>query len=114
MLQRICNSQRRAILKHNDDVIDSSATQQRVRIDKRIRELLLQKLWLPRILYEAMPFLYIVLGIFALISAMYTPDWTWILPYAILLGLICLHVGVGIASLRYKIRRRKRDTRNNT
>lgn len=96
----------------NNSIIQSSATQQRVSIGKRIHGLLLQKLWLPRILYEVMPFLYIFLGIFALISAMYSPDWTWILPYAILLGLICLHAGLGIIGLRYKFRHRKVIRRN--
>lgn len=97
----------------NHSAIQTSATQQRPGIGKRIREFLLQKLWLPRIVYEAMPFLYIVLGIFALLSAMYTTDWTWILPYAILLGLICLHAGLGIVSMRYNHRRRKRPRSTN-
>ena len=98
----------------NDNVIHSSATHQRASIGKRIREILLQKLWLPRILYEVLPFVYIFLGIFALISAMYTPGWAWILPYAILLGLICLHAGLGIVGLRYNFRRRKDSRRNKT
>lgn len=97
----------------NDSVLHSSAPHQRVGIGKRIREILLQKLWLPRILYEVMPFLYIFLGISALISAMYTPGWAWILPYAILLGLICLHAGLGIVGLRYNFRHRKDSRRRN-
>jgi ABC-type microcin C transport system permease subunit YejE len=93
----------------NHSAIQTSATPQRAGFGKRFRDLLLQKLWLPRIVYEAMPFIYIVLGIFALISAMYTPDWTWILPYAILLGLMCLHAGLAIVTLRYNHRRRRRS-----
>jgi len=96
----------------NQSAIQSSATGQRSGIGKRFRDALLQKLWLPRIVYEAMPFLYIVLGIFALISAMYTPDWTWILPYAILLGLVCLHAGLAIVTLRYNHRRRPKISRS--
>lgn len=95
----------------NHSAIPTSATAHRPGIRRRIRDVLLQKLWLPRIVYEAMPFLYIVLGIFALISAMYTPDWTWILPYAILLGLMCLHAGLTIVTLRYNHRRRKSSRR---
>lgn len=95
----------------NHSAIHTSATQQRPQIGRRIRDRLLQKLWLPRIVYEAMPFLYIVLGICALLSAMYTPDWTWILPYGILVGLILLHAGLGIVTMRYNYRRRKRTQR---
>lgn len=90
--------------------IQASATSQGTGFGKRIRDALVQKLWLPRIVYEAMPFLYIVLGIVSLISAMYTPDWTWILPYAILLGVVCLHAGLALVTLRYT-RRRTKSTR---
>ena len=75
---------------------------------RRIRQLLFRRLWLPKILYEALPYLYIVLGVTALGSAMFTPDWTWILPWAILIGLICLHAGLALVALRYRIRHGKR------
>ena len=72
-----------------------------------IRNLLLRKLWLPRIVYETLPFLYLFLGLTALASAMHLQDWTWILPYAILLSLICLHAGLALITLRYRYRYRK-------
>lgn len=77
-------------------------------IISRIRKLLLRRLWLPRFIYEALPYVYIVCGLVALGSAMYTRDWTWILPWAILVGLICLHAGLALAALRYRIRKGKR------
>ena len=70
----------------------------------RIRGFLLQKFWLPRIVYEALPYLYLALGLAAVASAVYIPDWAWILPYAILLGLVCLHAGLAIVTLRYRYR----------
>ncbi|MFW2403143.1 MAG: hypothetical protein ACN4GT_00165 [Gammaproteobacteria bacterium] len=72
---------------------------------RRLRQLLFARLWLPRIVYEALPYLYIVLGVTALGSAMFTPDWTWIFPWAMLIGLICLHAGLALVTLRYRIRR---------
>jgi len=78
------------------------------KIASRFRKLLLRRLWLPRFIYEALPYLYIACGLVALGSAIYTPDWTWILPWAILVGLICLHAGLALAALRYRIRK---DTR---
>ena len=78
----------------------------------RIRGILLRRLWLPRLFYEALPYLYLVCGLIALVSALYTPDWTWILPWAILVGLICLHAGMAIVALRYRVRRGRRVCEN--
>lgn len=78
-------------------------------IVSRIRKLLLRRLWLPKFIYEALPYLYIACGLVALGSAIHTSDWTWILPWAILVGLICLHAGLALATLRYRIRRGRRD-----
>ena len=77
---------------------------------RRIREVLLCRLWLPKFVYEALPYLYITCGIVALGSAVYIQDWTWILPWAILVGLICLHAGLALAALRYRIRQGRRKT----
>jgi len=70
--------------------------------DKKVLKLLFRKLWLPRAIYEALPYLYILAGISTLISGIYLPDGTWILPYVVLLGLVCLHAGLAIATLRYR------------
>ena len=74
---------------------------------KRIRRLLFRKLWLPRFLYEALPYIYISCGLVALIAAAFAPDWTWILPYVILIGLVCLHAGLAIATMRVRFRKRR-------
>jgi hypothetical protein len=69
-----------------------------------IRRILLRKLWLPKAVYEALPYIYILAGTGALIAALYLPGWTWILPYIILLGLVCLHIGLGLVTLRLRFR----------
>lgn len=79
----------------------------------RTRGILLRRLWLPRFVYEALPYLYIACGLVALVSAMYVPDWTWIVPWAILIGLICLHAGLALATLRYRLRRGRRQMGSN-
>jgi len=75
----------------------------------RIQKILLRRLWLPKFLYESLPYLYILCGMAALISAVYTPDWTWIIPWAVLIGLICLHAGLALVALRYRVRRNHDD-----
>ena len=95
---------------HSTQIIRAPQHLRRNNASRRIRNLLLQKLWLPRIVYETLPFLYLFLGLTALASAMHMQDWTWILPYAILLGLICLHAGLALITLRYRYRHRKGQT----
>lgn len=75
--------------------------------DRWLSGLLLRRLWLPRAVYEALPYLYMLLGLGALAAALYSPDWTWILPYVALLGLACLHAGLGLVAMRYRFRRRQ-------
>ena len=93
---------------HTGNAFQVSEGQSYQGVGQQIRRLLLRKLWLPRIVYEALPYLYIALGVVALTSALFSPDWTWVLPYVVLLGLICLHAGLAIAALRYRFRRRPR------
>lgn len=70
-----------------------------------IRRILLRKLWLPRAVYEVLPYLYMLAGAASLLAALYLPGWAWILPYLILLGLVCLHAGLAIVTLRLRFRR---------
>jgi fatty acid desaturase len=71
----------------------------------KLARLLFRKLWLPRSVYEGLPYFYALSGLAALLSALYLPGWTWILPYLILLGAICLHAGLGVLTMRWRFRR---------
>ena len=81
---------------------------ERETVVRRLRHLLLKRIWLPRIVYEILPLIYICSGLVALIAALYLPGWTWILPWAFVFGFAALHLGIGIAALRHKFRRTKR------
>ncbi len=85
--------------------IHDSARPRPVGLAGRLRRILLRKLWLPRGVYEALPYAYIGLGLTALASAIYLPGWTWVLPYLALIGLGCLHAGLALIALRYRFRR---------
>ena len=91
---------------HDGKVLSAASRGQRRNATARLREILTRRVWLPTFVYEALPYLYILCGIVALVSAIYARDWTWILPWAILIGLICLHTGLALAALRYRVRRR--------
>ncbi|MFQ5636226.1 MAG: hypothetical protein ACE5G3_12965 [Gammaproteobacteria bacterium] len=88
--------------------IHAPAPARRAGTERRLLGLLLRRLWLPGFVYEALPYLYILCGLVALVSALYTPDWTWILPWAVLVGLLCLHAGLALVALRYRWRKSRR------
>ncbi|NCF51246.1 hypothetical protein GWP57_06520 [Gammaproteobacteria bacterium] len=56
--------------------------------------LLSRKIWLPKLIYSALPFFYIAAGALALFATIYISTWLWILPHYLLFSAACLHMGV--------------------
>jgi hypothetical protein len=73
---------------------------------RRLAGLLFRPIWLPRLLYARLPWIYLLLGSGCLLGALYLPDDSWVLPYLALCGLACLHGGIGISALRRRGRPR--------
>ena len=92
--------------------INSPFGTRNVTVIGRIRRVLLRKIWLPRFLYEALPYIDISCGLSALYAAAHATGWALLLPYVILVGLISLHAGIAIATMRYRFRTRFKKTRN--
>jgi len=86
--------------------IRTSPLDGRKTVSARLRRLLLKRIWLPHGLYEALPAIYIGSGLVALAAALFLPGWTWIVPWAFVFGFAALHLGLGIAALRHKFRRK--------
>lgn len=61
-----------------------------------------RKIWLPKGLYDALPYFYLVAGLAAFLATLYISTWLWILPHYLLFSAACLHLGVLI------LRRRRR------
>ena len=74
-----------------DNFADSGNTDVVVRPDK---SLLSRKIWLPRLLYAALPCFYILAGLGALAATIYIGEWFWVLPHYLLFACACLHMGV--------------------
>ena len=68
-----------------------SETQQ---VTHKAGTLLSQKIWIPKLLYAALPYFYLVSGIGALIATLYIGSWIWILPHYLLFSAVCLHMGL--------------------
>lgn len=74
--------------------------------------LLFWRLWLPRWIYRALPYLYLALALLALAAGLFLPEPGWALPYLLLMGLGGLHAGLAVLSVRRRWRRRRRQWDN--
>ena len=79
-----------------------SETQQ---ITRETGTLLFRKIWIPKLLYAALPYFYICSGVAALVATLYIGHWFWILPHYLFFAAACLHMGVMI----YRRRMQKRE-----
>lgn len=61
-----------------------------------------RKIWLPKLLYDALPYFYLSAGTAAFLATLYISEWFWVLPHYLLFSAVCLHLGV----LVYRRRRR--------
>lgn len=65
-----------------------------------------RKLWLPKALYDALPYFYLVAGIAAFLATLYISTWIWVLPHYLLFSAACIHLGVLVLRRRNGARRR--------
>lgn len=79
-----------------------SETQQ---VTRKTGTILSQKIWIPKLLYAALPYFYLFSGFTALIATLYIGSWIWILPHYVLFSAVCLHIGL----LIHRRRRRSDD-----
>ena len=65
-------------------------------------EFLSRKIWLPKMLYRALPVFYILSGSAALLATLYISEWFWVLPHYLLFSAACLHMGLLVFRRRHK------------
>ncbi len=76
-----------------------SETQQ---ITRDTGKLASKKIWLPKLLYDALPYFYLSAGFAAFFATLYISDWFWVLPHYLLFSAACFHLGFAV----YRRRRR--------
>lgn len=69
------------------------------------RNLAVQKIWLPKLLYSLLPCFYLASGITAFLATLYISEWFWVLPHYLLFSAACIHMGIVV----YRRRRRRGD-----
>jgi hypothetical protein len=59
-----------------------------------------RKIWLPKGVYDALPYFYLAAGLAAFLATLYISTWLWVLPHYLLFSAACLHLGVLILRRR--------------
>ena len=72
------------------------------RVTRRTGTLMSRKIWLPKLLYDLLPYFYVGAGILAFFATIYISEWFWVLPHYLLFSVGCMHLGI----LVYRRRRR--------
>lgn len=53
-----------------------------------------KKIWLPKLLYDALPYFYLSSGFAAFFATLYISEWFWVLPHYLLFSAACIHLGL--------------------
>lgn len=61
-----------------------------------------RKVWLPRLIYDGLPYFYLAAGFSAFFATLYISDWFWVLPHYLLFSGACLHLALVVSRLRRK------------
>ena len=64
--------------------------------------LLHKKIWLPKFVYDGLPYFYLTAGFAAFFATLYINEWFWILPHYLLFSAACLHLGFAVRRRRAK------------
>jgi hypothetical protein len=70
--------------------------------ERRDNPVLVRKIWLPKLLYTALPWFYVGAGISSFLATLYINEWFWILPHYVLFSIACIHLGLVIHRRRRK------------
>lgn len=82
--------------------IDLSATQN---LTRGLERLATRKIWLPRLLYDSLPYFYMASGLAALFATLYISEWFWVVPQYMLFSAACLHLAIAVHRRRRKAAR---------
>ena len=63
-----------------------------------------RKIWLPKAIYESLPYFYFGAGVTAFLATVYINEWFWVLPHYVLFSVGCLHLGFAISRRRERAR----------
>lgn len=59
-----------------------------------------RKIWLPRLVYDFLPYFYLTAGFAAFFTTLYISHWFWVLPHYLLFSVACIHFGAFVIRKR--------------
>jgi len=71
-------------------------------ISRDAGKLMSRKVWLPKVLYNALPYFYLIAGVAAFFTTLYISNWLWVLPHYLLFAGACLHMGFLVHRRRHR------------
>ena len=80
--------------------VDPGATQN---LTRSLENLATKKIWLPRLLYDSLPYFYLVAGLTAFFAALYISEWFWVVPQYILFSAACFHLAFVVFRRRRRV-----------
>ena len=66
--------------------------------------LVTRKVWLPKAIYDALPYFYFGAGVAAFLATIYINQWFWVLPHYALFSVACLHLSFAVFRRRDRAR----------
>ncbi len=91
--------------------LDLSSTQD---LARNAGSLASRKIWLPKFLYDCLPYFYLTAGFAAFFATLYISDWFWVLPHYIIFSAACLHLSLAVYRRRKRLCRRDSDESDRT
>ena len=67
-----------------------------------------RKIWLPRLIYDCLPYFYLTVGFVAIFTTLYINAWFWMLPHYCLFAAACIHLGAKVFAMRHRRNERAR------
>ena len=61
-----------------------------------------RKIWLPKLLYAAVPYFYMLSGLVAFLATISIAEWFWVLPHYVLFSAVCIHIGILVHRRRHR------------
>lgn len=83
--------------------MEMSATQE---LSRNAGNLATRKIWLPKLLYDCLPYFYLTAGFAAFFATLYISDWFWVLPHYLLFSAACVHLAFAVYRRRRAVRRK--------
>ena len=65
-------------------------------VTRNAGKLATKKIWLPKLLYDVLPYFYLTSGFAAFFATLYISEWFWVLPHYLMFSAACIHLGFAV------------------